>query len=179
MPRNTPDTVYIYRGPGHQVPWAEIGLRVGAKHGHNTVLELVITSKLVGEPAETSRSDHPSLGGASFRSAADTALQPSRQPTLYDVARVSGVCISTASRVVNNKTGVSLNTRMRVQEIIGLLGFKPNEAAQNMVRSKRRAPEAEGANCSSETPGEFRQMHGRAQEAGTERTIPAALLESE
>ncbi len=39
-------------------------------------------------------------------------------PTIFDVAEISGVSISTISRVINTPEKVNLNTRQRVYEAI-------------------------------------------------------------
>ena len=177
MPRTVHDTVYIYHGPGHQVPWAEICLRVGATHGEDALLELVITSKIVGETSDARIGARLLRGGPPADKA---ALGTSRQPTIRDVARMAGVCTSTVSRVVNRKTRVAHNTRLRVEEVIERLGFKPNEAAQNMVRSKRRAPENAGdAARSSLTAEDLRRRLDGTQEYKTEARRAPWLAESE
>ena len=56
--------------------------------------------------------------------------------TLSDVAKIAGVSAQTVSRVVNEKPGVSKDTRERVKGLIGTMGYNPNRAAQ-MLHSKR------------------------------------------
>jgi len=51
-------------------------------------------------------------------------------PTIYDVAQLSGVSISTISRVLNNPDKVRLSTRIRVVEAIDELGFVPKAEAR-------------------------------------------------
>src|SRR5688572_9789906 len=53
-----------------------------------------------------------------------------KRPTVYDVAREAGVSYQTVSRVINDKSHVSEDTRERVLKAIKLLDFKPNRAAQ-------------------------------------------------
>jgi len=53
-----------------------------------------------------------------------------RPPTIYDVARVAGVSISTVSRVINASPNVSDATRERVQEAIDQLAFVPKAEAR-------------------------------------------------
>lgn len=55
-----------------------------------------------------------------------------KRPTLYDVAREANVSYQTVSRVINDKSHVSEETRDRVQKAIKTLGFRPNRAAQIM-----------------------------------------------
>ena len=51
-------------------------------------------------------------------------------PTIFDVAAVSGVSISTISRVINTPEKVNLNTRQKVYEAIDKLGFVPQAEAR-------------------------------------------------
>jgi LacI family transcriptional regulator len=60
-------------------------------------------------------------------------------PTIFDVAELSGVSISTISRVINTPEKVNLNTRQRVYEAIDKLGFVPQaEARARALRLKGR-----------------------------------------
>jgi DNA-binding LacI/PurR family transcriptional regulator len=54
--------------------------------------------------------------------------------TIYDVAKVAGVGISTVSRVLNDSAQVSPATRSKVLNAIELLGYKPNLMARNLSR---------------------------------------------
>jgi DNA-binding LacI/PurR family transcriptional regulator len=51
-------------------------------------------------------------------------------PTIFDVAKSSGVSISTISRVINTPEKVNINTRQRVYETIDRLGFVPQAEAR-------------------------------------------------
>jgi len=53
--------------------------------------------------------------------------------TLDDVARLSGVSRSAASRALNNRPGVRADVRERVNRIADHLGFRPNRAAKNLA----------------------------------------------
>jgi LacI family transcriptional regulator len=53
--------------------------------------------------------------------------------TLDDVARLSGVSRSAASRALNDRPGVRPDVRERVYRIADHLGFRPNRAAQNLA----------------------------------------------
>lgn len=53
--------------------------------------------------------------------------------TLDDVARLSGVSRSAASRALNNRPGVRGDVRERVNRIADHLGFRPNRAAKNLA----------------------------------------------
>lgn len=52
------------------------------------------------------------------------------RPTIYDVARLSGLSISTVSRVLNSHAHVNNVTRTRVLEAIDQLGFIPKAEAR-------------------------------------------------
>lgn len=60
-------------------------------------------------------------------------------PTIFDVAELAGVSISTISRVINNPEKVNLNTRQKVYEVIDKLGFVPQaEARARALKLKGR-----------------------------------------
>lgn len=62
-----------------------------------------------------------------------------KAPTIFDVAELSGVSISTISRVINMPEKVNLNTRQRVYDVIDKLGFVPKaEARARALRLKGR-----------------------------------------
>ena len=62
-----------------------------------------------------------------------------KAPTIFDVAKLSGVSISTISRVINNPEKVNINTRQRVYDAIDQLGFVPKaEARARALRLKGR-----------------------------------------
>ncbi|MFC0229043.1 trehalose operon repressor TreR [Serratia aquatilis] len=52
--------------------------------------------------------------------------------TIKDIARLSGVGKSTVSRVMNNESGVSPQTRERVEAVIRSQGFTPSKSARAM-----------------------------------------------
>lgn len=56
--------------------------------------------------------------------------------TIKDVSKDANVSIKTVSRVINNEVNVSEDTKHKVLQSIGKLGFKPNKNAQSL-RSKR------------------------------------------
>ncbi len=56
--------------------------------------------------------------------------------TLNDVARDAGVSYQTVSRVINDHPSVSPETRLRVQEVIRTLGYRPNKVAKSLVASQ-------------------------------------------
>ncbi len=53
-----------------------------------------------------------------------------KSPTIYDVAKLSGMSISTISRVLNIPDKVNSKTRKRVMDAIDQLGFVPRAAAR-------------------------------------------------
>lgn len=53
-----------------------------------------------------------------------------RNPTIYDVADLSGVSISTISRVLNSPDKVNVETRQKVLDAIDALGFVPKAEAR-------------------------------------------------
>jgi DNA-binding LacI/PurR family transcriptional regulator len=60
-------------------------------------------------------------------------------PTIYDVAKLSGVSISTISRVLNAPDKVNSNTRKEVMDAIDRLGFVPKaEARARALRNTSR-----------------------------------------
>ena len=57
-----------------------------------------------------------------------------KKPTIYDVAEISGVSISTISRVLNSPEKVNSKTRERVMSAIDQLGFVPRAEARARAR---------------------------------------------
>lgn len=56
--------------------------------------------------------------------------------TIFDVAQAAGVSAQTVSRVLNNRPDVSIETRLRVQELIEKMGYSPNLFARNLSRGR-------------------------------------------
>lgn len=56
--------------------------------------------------------------------------------TLDDVARLSGVSRSAASRAMNGRPGVRDDVRERVLDVAFRLGFRPNRAARNLASGR-------------------------------------------
>ena len=56
--------------------------------------------------------------------------------TIYDVAEKAGVSRQTVSRVLNDRQDVSTETRLRIQNIIEEIGYRPNAIAQSLGRQK-------------------------------------------
>ncbi len=55
--------------------------------------------------------------------------------TIVDVARISGVGVSTVSRVINGHVDVSSKTREKVLAVIEETGYVPNDSARNLKRT--------------------------------------------
>ncbi len=58
--------------------------------------------------------------------------------TIVDVARMSGVAVSTVSRVINGHSDVSDKTRQKVLAVIDKTGYVPNDSARNLKRTDAR-----------------------------------------
>lgn len=56
--------------------------------------------------------------------------------TIKDVAKVSGVTVTTVSRVLNNRGYISDATRKKVYDAMEQLNYKPNEIARSLFRKK-------------------------------------------
>ena len=65
--------------------------------------------------------------------------KPVKAPGLYDVARLAGVSHQTVSRVINSHPSVRTETRLRVQQAIAELGYRPNVAARSLVTRRSNA----------------------------------------
>ncbi|WP_062514566.1 LacI family DNA-binding transcriptional regulator [Halobacillus sp. KGW1] len=59
-------------------------------------------------------------------------------PTIKDVAKLAGVGIGTASRVINKSGYVSEETTNKVQKAIEKLGYVPNETARAFVKQNNK-----------------------------------------
>ncbi|PYG88800.1 LacI family transcriptional regulator [Ruminiclostridium sufflavum DSM 19573] len=55
---------------------------------------------------------------------------------IFDIARLAGVSKTTVSRVINNRSGVKEETRVKVNEAIEELNYIPNQAARSLVSRK-------------------------------------------
>jgi LacI family transcriptional regulator, galactose operon repressor len=62
--------------------------------------------------------------------------QAKKSPTIYDVAELSGVSITTISRVLNSPEKVNIQTRARIFEAIDKLGFVPKAEARARALSQ-------------------------------------------
>lgn len=59
-----------------------------------------------------------------------------RKPSITDVARIAGVSFQTVSRVINNASDVSAETRRRVLEVIEETGYRRNRVATALKTSR-------------------------------------------
>lgn len=68
----------------------------------------------------------------------DDIVPPGRRavPTIYDIARAAGVTIGTASKALNGRGQLRLETRERVRAEAARLGFRPNDLAQSLMRGR-------------------------------------------
>lgn len=64
--------------------------------------------------------------------------KPPQKATIRDIARSCGVSLNTVSRVLNEKPGVSAETRARILQVMEALDYHPHLGARSM-RSKRTA----------------------------------------
>jgi len=60
-------------------------------------------------------------------------MQKTGQPTINDVARIAGVSKKTVSRVINRSPLLNEDTRRKVEEVIGDLGYIPNPQARALA----------------------------------------------
>ena len=62
-------------------------------------------------------------------------MRQKKRVTIYDIARAAGVTTATVSRVLNGKTGISVETRENVAAVIRRMRYFPSPAASGL-RSK-------------------------------------------
>jgi LacI family transcriptional regulator len=60
-------------------------------------------------------------------------MKSTGQPTINDVARIAGVSKKTVSRVINRSPLLNDDTRRRVEDVIGELGYIPNPQARALA----------------------------------------------
>src|SRR5690349_21898889 len=64
---------------------------------------------------------------------------PRRRPTIADVARRAGVSATAVSFAVNDRPGVSPETRERILEVARELGWRPSASARALTEARARA----------------------------------------
>src|SRR5215213_6105826 len=64
---------------------------------------------------------------------------PRRRPTIADVARRAGVSAAAVSFAVNDRPGVSPETRQRILEAARELGWRPSASARALTEARTRA----------------------------------------
>jgi DNA-binding LacI/PurR family transcriptional regulator len=63
--------------------------------------------------------------------------------TLKQIAELAGVSRSTASRVLNNRSGVSPDVRERVLEVMREQGFRPDPVARSLASRRSTGPDTD------------------------------------
>lgn len=61
-----------------------------------------------------------------------------KKPTIKDVAKAAGVSTATVSYVLNDRPGVSEETKQRVLDVIRMLGYQPDATARSLVSRQTR-----------------------------------------
>lgn len=56
--------------------------------------------------------------------------------TIKDIAKEANVSATTVSRVLNNKPGVSIKTKKKIEHLIEVMGYNPNSVARGLVLNK-------------------------------------------
>lgn len=59
-----------------------------------------------------------------------------KRVTIKQVAQEAGVSTQTVSRVINDRPDVAPETRQRVREVIGRLGYQPSALARSLIRRR-------------------------------------------
>src|SRR3954447_26113679 len=68
-------------------------------------------------------------------SATFVRVEPTRRPTMKDVAAVAGVSLSTVSRVVNGHPPVAAELAAKVERAVEMLGYRHNHTAGTLRRA--------------------------------------------
>ncbi|PJN90627.1 LacI family DNA-binding transcriptional regulator [Bacillus sp. mrc49] len=58
--------------------------------------------------------------------------------TIKDVAREANVSIATVSRVINGKDKVKKETKLKIEKVIEVLNFRPDQAARSMIMKETK-----------------------------------------
>jgi len=81
--------------------------------------------------------------------------------TIRDVAYRAGVSNNTVSRVLNDRPDVSPATRVRIQNVIEELGYRPNSLARSLLRRESRTVGLVVTDCTN--PNTARQIRAVQQ----------------
>lgn len=65
-----------------------------------------------------------------------TVSKDNNRITIKDVAKQAGVSTQTVSRVMNNTSYVSAETRQRVEEVVARLGYRPSTLARSLIQKR-------------------------------------------
>jgi LacI family transcriptional regulator len=71
--------------------------------------------------------------------------------TLEQIARLAGVSLTTASRVINEQPNVRPEVRERVWQVIHEQGYQPNLAARSLALKRSDDDGAESAQSADQT----------------------------
>ena len=125
--------IFLYRGPGAEVPWHEMAKAIRARLGRGAVLSLTLTCDVADAPntLQPATSEDRTVPAT-----ATGSTGVAKRSTIYDVAREAGVSHTTVHRVVNDQTRVRPALRARVEAAMARLDYKPNAAAIALVHSR-------------------------------------------
>ena len=59
--------------------------------------------------------------------------------TIKDIARESGYSVSTVSRVLNNRSDVSLDAKKKIEEVVEKFHFVPNNNAKHLKQNNSKS----------------------------------------
>ena len=59
-----------------------------------------------------------------------------KRVTIKDVAQAAGVSTQTDTRVMNNTSYVSAETRLRVEEVVAQMGYRPSTLARSLIQQR-------------------------------------------
>lgn len=65
-------------------------------------------------------------------------MKTNKKVTIVQIAELSGVSVSTVSRVLNHKSKVDAETRARVERVIQEQDYTPNKLAQGLVKQRSK-----------------------------------------
>src|SRR4051812_50189428 len=101
-------------------------------------------------------------------SATFVRVEPTRRPTMKDVAAVAGVSLSTVSRVVNGYPPVAPELAGKVERAVQVLGYRHNHTAGTLRRANGR-PRAPRPVIPDTSQPLFSALHPRGEEGARAR----------